>query len=262
MVRPLVVLHSVPASPLRPERRPMARRLLRAVGTLCWGVPLAALLVVAIALVVAKLHGYTPIAVRSASMEPTIRTYALAFMEHVPPTAIKRGDIITFDPPGPHERVTHRVVRRYEHGNKLMFETRGDANPSTDDWRSAEQAEAKRIDADGGDVGGYSIRRQERGVTYGTADAIRYAFHVPWLGYAAVFLERPIVRRYGLYVPFALLSIWALSLIWLRPMGTPDDEAAPVAPKTATAWRDPQRTAHEDATEDRADELDGDRRAA
>lgn len=118
-----------------------------------------------------------------------------------------------------------------------------------------DHAQGTRVDA--GDGGGYSIRRKERGITYGSADAIRYAFHVPWLGYGAVFLERPIVRRYGLYVPFALLAIWALSVIWLRPMARPGDEAAPARPA-----REPERPAADERGEQPRREIDGHRHAA
>lgn len=242
LVRPLAVVAPLSA-PAKPPLPPVTRRLLRALAVACWALPLTALLVIAIGLLVAKANGLTPIAVRSSSMEPSIPTYALAFMEQVPASAIRRGDVITFDPPGVHQRVTHRVVRRHEHADKLLFETRGDANPSVDDWRSARGANGERIDADDGS---YEIQRQERGVSYGSSDAIRYVFHVPWLGYGAVVLERPTVRRYAIYAPLVLLALWALAIIWLRPPIRDRDREAvkPIASKapvvaTPSIARDP-----------------------
>src|SRR3954454_12462982 len=93
----------------RRSPRAAARRALHAVWTIgCLG-----MLLVAAGLTVAALAFHlTPLSVTSGSMEPAVPVHSLILVEQVPADAVRVGDIVTFDPPGPTGRVTHRVVAR------------------------------------------------------------------------------------------------------------------------------------------------------
>lgn len=209
----------VPASP--------ARQLVGGLVTACWMLPLTALMLVAIGMLVAKvIFGLTPLSVRSGSMEPAIPTYALAFVDEVPVDRIRERDVITFDPPGPHGRVTHRVVKTYEMNEQRFFETKGDANPAVDDWRRVPTAGAVAAAAD---AAGASVR-QTRGIAYDGNDAVRYVFHVPLLGHVGIWLERPEVRGKVIYLPFVLIGLWLLAMIWARPFDRVREEVGEWVP--------------------------------
>ena len=96
--------------------------------------------------------------VRSSSMEPAMRTGALAVMLPVDVEDVTVGDIIVFDPPwdsNPDVTVSHRVIGVYDNG-QLRFDTKGDALEQSDPY-------------------------------YVPAESVhgRVLFSVPYLGYAA-----------------------------------------------------------------------------
>jgi signal peptidase len=74
--------------------------------------------------------------VRSSSMEPAIRTGALAMMLPIDAEDVKVGDIIVFDPPwDPDATVTvsHRVIAVL-HDGQIQFDTKGDATEESDPY--------------------------------------------------------------------------------------------------------------------------------
>jgi signal peptidase len=79
--------------------------------------------------------GVRPQVVLSGSMEPTLRTGGVAFVEPRRADEIAVGDILTFKRPGkPDVLVTHRVTGILDEQGGLIFKTKGDANDVEDDW--------------------------------------------------------------------------------------------------------------------------------
>ena len=79
--------------------------------------------------------GWQPQVVLSGSMEPTLRTGGVAFVEPKRADEIRVGDILTFKRPDkPDVLVTHRVTRVVDEKGVLNFKTKGDANDVEDDW--------------------------------------------------------------------------------------------------------------------------------
>jgi signal peptidase len=114
---------------------------------------------------------YRTYAITGGSMEPTIHLGAEAFVRPVNAASLRVGDIVTFHKPDDaSELVTHRIVAI--HGGVLV--TKGDANDAPDAWR---------------------IR------TVGTG--WRYAFSVPYLGYAVELLGTALAR-------FAVIALFAV----------------------------------------------------
>jgi signal peptidase len=96
-----------------------------------------ALLVLVLALMAGttpSLFGYESFVVYGGSMEPAIRMGDLAVVGPSSPEKLRPGNIITYrDPDHSNLIVTHRIVSisRDESGN-LLFQTKGDANKTTD----------------------------------------------------------------------------------------------------------------------------------
>jgi signal peptidase len=96
------------------------------------GVALAVVLFsTCLGLVAIRTLGMGTFVVTGSSMEPAINKGALVIVEPVSPTAISRGDIITFDHYG--QMTTHRVIA-IEGSNAASptFTTKGDANTVAD----------------------------------------------------------------------------------------------------------------------------------
>lgn len=94
------------------------------------GVALAA----AAVLVVPKALGWDGMVVLSGSMEPTLRTGGVAFVDPVPAERIRVGDIVTFTRSASRQQVTHRVVDVVNEADGPHFRTQGDANGIEDSW--------------------------------------------------------------------------------------------------------------------------------
>jgi signal peptidase I len=135
--------HRQPARTRRASRRPISvrRMVVRTVGTTFW---LAALLIVA-GVVVGRVEGYQPLAIRSGSMTPTLGVGDLVLTRSVPATSIRPGQIVTFhDPDLGFQLVTHRVVQVKRAGGTLEVETKGDANKVPEHWSIAASSEVGR----------------------------------------------------------------------------------------------------------------------
>ena len=85
------------------------------------------------------------VAVASGSMSPALNVGDLVIIHGVPPTDIRVGEIIVFDPPKA-SRTIHRVtqVQTLPNGT-TQFKTRGDANPTEDLGWTSEQYVLGRV---------------------------------------------------------------------------------------------------------------------
>ncbi len=73
---------------------------------------------------------YKIFTVQSGSMEPAIHTGSLIFVKPLADYSV--GDIVTKKTDDPKMTVTHRVVTKEEIDGQTVFETKGDANDSSD----------------------------------------------------------------------------------------------------------------------------------
>lgn len=86
------------------------------------------ILVLGSAFILLYVIGIEPFVVESGSMEPTIQTGSLSFVnKHINYDNIEENDIIAFKV-STGDRVTHRVIKITDQG----FETKGDNNEKTD----------------------------------------------------------------------------------------------------------------------------------
>jgi signal peptidase I len=131
----------------------MTRRLLNLATTL---VACVALLAFAPSLL--GLHRYV---ITSGSMGRAIPAGSIVLDRDVASAAVRRGDIITFVPPGHARAITHRVAAADRH----VLATRGDANRTNDPWTLSRAGTVRRVVA-----------------------------HVPYAGYAVAALQAWAVR--------------------------------------------------------------------
>jgi len=75
-------------------------------------------------------RGFRMLTVMSGSMKPTLQTGSVIFVKTMPDYAI--GDIVTRATSDPKVTITHRIVSKNEVDGQTKFETKGDANNSTD----------------------------------------------------------------------------------------------------------------------------------
>lgn len=147
--------------------------------------------------------GYTPVAVQTGSMAPTMPPHTLLFVHEVSPASVRKGDVITFDPPGPVPRTSHRVVAIYHHAGQIYFRTKGDANPAPDDWRSSATMSPTAPDAP-----------YTHAITYGANHALKTRWHVRHAGWLAQLDAVPHLRMLLFATPFVVVALQLLSWIW------------------------------------------------
>lgn len=89
--------------------------------------------------------GYKPLNVLGGSMEPAIKLGSIILVKEISGSGIKVGDIITFRPKTKlnsvkenQTMVTHRVVKLFTKKGERSFETKGDANKTSDGNRVKE----------------------------------------------------------------------------------------------------------------------------
>ena len=109
------------------------RDLRRAAGYLAQVAVTAVVVAAAAVLVVPKALGWHGVLVLSGSMEPTLQSGGVAFVDKVEPEAVHVGDVVTFTRPGGWQ-VTHRVVEITATTDGPRFRTKGDANDVADAW--------------------------------------------------------------------------------------------------------------------------------
>jgi signal peptidase I len=147
----------------------------------CVAAVLAALTVVVLG-IGPRLLPYRTYAIAGGSMEPRIPLGAEVFVRPVRANRLRVGDVITFHKPDDvGELVTHRIVAI--HGGVLV--TKGDANDAPDAWRV-------------------------RAVGTGW----RYAFSVPYLGYAVQLAGTTVARFAVIALAAVLFAGVALRRLW------------------------------------------------
>jgi signal peptidase len=171
-----------PPETVEPRRRRRAlKRVAAVVGTLL--VTLVMLVTVG-----PRFLPYQTYFVRSGSMEPTVHVGSMVVLTKTTADKLVVGNIITFDNPDkPGTLVTHRIVGIENNTHGRFFRTKGDANGTQDSW----QVPAK-----------------------GTG--WKYAFNVPYLGYAFGYLGTTQARIALLAIPGFILGLLTLIDIW-RP---------------------------------------------
>lgn len=189
-----------PARRATRERSGRGRALAGGVLTTSWVLLRVVLILACIAIIVAwRGFNVTPMAIVSGSMEPSIPTNSLIFVEEVAPAKVKVGDVITFDAPGPTPRVTHRVVERKMIDGAWFFTTRGDANDVNDDWRTDAAIER-----------GVTYP----GISYADRPALRKVWGVPHLGHIVKLTEHTALRMVLVFGSLAGILVLLLVRIW------------------------------------------------
>jgi signal peptidase I len=148
------------------------------------------LLLGAIALLAAtyvpSLLGYHRYVLVGHSMEPHIHRGSLVFDRVVPVAALRRGDVITYVPPGLTRPVTHRIVSIRRFDGRRVFRTKGDNNPVPD----------------------------PRPFTLDGETQARFAFAIPLAGWVFMVLADPSARLWIAVIPGILLALWAAAGLW------------------------------------------------
>jgi signal peptidase len=136
---------------------------------------------------VPSLLGYQRYVLVGRSMEPTIHRGSLVFDEIVPVSALRRGDVVTYVPPGMSKPLSHRIVsmRRGADG-QLLFRTKGDNNAAADPAT----------------------------FTFHRPTQARVSFSVPLVGWVYIALTMPGLRIWLAGGLVALLALWTLAGLW------------------------------------------------
>jgi signal peptidase len=104
---------------------------LKKLGRICSTALAVVLFATCLGLVAIRALGMGTFVVTGSSMEPVINKGALVIVEPVSPTAVSRGDIITFEHYG--QMTTHRVIAiDSSNAASPTFTTKGDANTVAD----------------------------------------------------------------------------------------------------------------------------------
>jgi signal peptidase I len=176
-----VVDKGVSARPLEVSR--ILRWADRASSVVC-GLALVLLAV----LLLSTAAGYRLLIDHSGSMRPAIGAGDLLVTHAVPALSIRVGQVVSFVDPALHGRlVTHRVVAIHRLPTRILFVTRGDANPASESWSVA------------------------RGASVGTLD-----FRVAGVGRAIAWMAEPWARTTIFALLAFVLSTALLGRIWRR----------------------------------------------
>jgi signal peptidase I len=119
------------APPLSPNTRAVLRATGRVAGALRWVLLVVAALIMG-GVTIASLLGFRIMIVTGGSMEPTFGPGDAVVIRPGGVGSIHVGDVITFRAPGTHGMTTHRVTAVRTINGTLWFQTKGDANPTTD----------------------------------------------------------------------------------------------------------------------------------
>lgn len=126
--------------------------------------------------------------VMSGSMEPALKVGGVVVSKPIPFGEVREGDIISFRFAGQREVITHRVIRIIkDESGKTWLQTKGDANE----------------DPDPNLVGPTPTGKIQKVV-----------FHLPYLGYLAVFMKSKFVFPILVGIPALILIIMFSRDIW------------------------------------------------
>jgi len=170
-------------------------RLARGGWILLQRVLMAAALALLIGLaVLPRLGLYRPVTVLSGSMRPTFAPGDMVLVTPELLSAVRVGQVISFQvPTGARQVETHRVIRIVQGGAHPVIQTKGDANNWPDPWTA-------RLEG---------------------STAWRLSAVVPQLGYVVNFLRGPAVRLAAIFIAPALLALLILFEIWGPGNATP-----------------------------------------
>ncbi len=160
-------------------------------SALSWTLLVGAVAVLLALVLGPRLNLYRIDVVLSGSMKPLWQAGDLVITTPHRPQDLRVGQVITFNPPiDGQPSVTHRIIELTQPGPHPMIRTKGDANPTADDWG------ALRLDAS-------------------TVWVVQRS--VPKLGWIVAGLQRPMVALVtSVIAPLALMMLLLVS-IWRRP---------------------------------------------
>lgn len=163
----------------------------RHLATSIYGLLIAVVIGLAVAV---HFFGISIFVITGASMTGEISKGSLAFDRDVPVGSLQVGDVITFQPPGTKDNVTHRIIgiTSDENGDRV-FRTKGDYNETEDPWM-------------------FTLDRPVQA---------KYVASIPWLGYVLAAFTMRVVRTVVLAV--VGLLILAVTIMWLRSSSGDDD---------------------------------------
>ena len=125
--------------------------------------------------------------VASGSMQPTIKTGSIAIVQPVKYQEVKKGDIIIFtSPENPKEKILHRVNQIVTDNGNPYFITKGDNNNVPDNWKV------------------YGLQVQDKFIT-----------SIPYLGFPAAFVKKPLGFALLIGIPALFLVILEIRQIKL-----------------------------------------------
>jgi len=137
--------------------------------------------------VLPRLGLYRPVTVLSGSMRPTFSPGDMVLVAPEPVSAVRVGQVISYQVPvGAHQVETHRVVRILGGGAHPLVQTRGDANNWPDPWTA-------RLDG---------------------RTAWRMIAVVPHLGYVVNWLRGRSIHTAAIVIAPLLLMLLVLFEIW------------------------------------------------
>jgi len=144
-------------------------------------------LVLAVVIVLPGALGLERYVIVGDSMTGSIAKGSIVYARVVPVEQLVAGDIITFVPPGMSAPVTHRITSVTQGADGVrVFRTKGDHNDVVDPWQSK----------------------------FVQSSAARYAFHIPFLGFALAAFAIREVRMLLIALPALLISISLLWSVW------------------------------------------------
>lgn len=142
---------------------------------------------VCVAMLLPPLLGYQRYVVNGGSMSPAIPRGSLVYDEEVTVASLRRGDVITYVPPGGKRPVTHRIVGiRPAEGGRRSFQTKGDAN----------------------------ARPDARWVNLSRPVQAKASFHVPLIGWPLIAAGDREARMALLGLPAMLVLLSAMRSLW------------------------------------------------
>jgi signal peptidase I len=134
-----------------------------------------------------RLGLYRPVTVLSGSMRPTFSPGDMVIVTPEPVSAVRVGQVISYQVPvGIHQVETHRVVRILQGGAHPTVQTQGDANNWPDPWTA--KLEGKT--------------------------AWRMRTVIPHLGYVVNWLRDPMLQKAAILIAPALLALLVLLEVW------------------------------------------------
>jgi signal peptidase I len=163
----------------------MGFRPLKALGTVAVSVLAAACLAAGAATLLPAALGMQHYVIESGSMTGSYDRGSVVFTEEVPVESLRRGDVITYQPPADADAsglLTHRIFSISHHNGETVFRTKGDANRSPDRWS----------------------------FTLDEPTQAQVQFGIPYLGYVLAGLQIRQARMLVIGLPAALIAISVL----------------------------------------------------